>query len=86
MNKEVMFCYYHMLLSSGVSDFRRPMHRLWCQHNPSLADVSEQRLADQKRFLLTSAWETDRVRVGGDQTRGRTGWITRIRFVICYDR
>ena len=30
------------------------MHRLWCQRNTSLADVSEQRLADQKRFLLAS--------------------------------
>ena len=59
MNKEVMFCYYHVLLSSGVSAFRKPMHRLWCQRNPSLADVSEQRLADQKRFLLASGKLTE---------------------------
>ena len=39
--------------------FRKPMHRLWCQRNPSLADVSEQRLADQKRFLLASGKLTD---------------------------
>ena len=54
-----MFCYYHVLLSSGVSAFRKPMHRLWCQRNPSLADVSEQRLADQKRFLLASGKLTE---------------------------
>ena len=54
-----MFCYYHVLLSSGVSAFRNPMHRLWCQRNPSLADVSEQRLADQKRFLLASGKLTE---------------------------
>ena len=59
MNKEVMFCYYHVLLSSGVSAFRKPMHRLWCKRNPSLADVSEQRLADQKRFLLASGKLTE---------------------------
>ena len=59
MNKEVMFCYYHVLLSSGVSAFRKPMHRLWCQRNPSLADVSEQRLTDQKRFLLASGKQTE---------------------------
>ena len=59
MNKEVLFCYYHVLLSSGVSAFRKPMHRLWCQRNPSLADVSEQRLADQKRFLLASGKLTE---------------------------
>ena len=59
MNKEVMFCYYHVLLSSGVSAFRKPMHRLWCQRNPSLADISEQRLADQKRFLLASGKLTE---------------------------
>ena len=59
MNKEVMFCYYHVLLSSGVSAFRKRMHRLWCQRNPSLADVSEQRLADQKRFLLASGKLTE---------------------------
>ena len=35
------------------------MHRLWCQRNPSLADVSEQRLADQKRFLLASGKLTE---------------------------
>ena len=54
MSKEMIFCYYHVLLSSGVSAFRKPMHRLWCQRNHSLADVSEQRLPDQKRFLLAS--------------------------------
>ena len=59
MNKEVMFCYYHVLLSSGVSAFRKPMHWLWCQRNPSLADVSEQCLADQKRFLLASGKLTE---------------------------
>ena len=43
MNKEVMFCFYHVLLSSGVSAFRKMMHhQLWCQRNPSLADVFEQ--------------------------------------------
>ena len=35
------------------------MNRLWCQRNPSLADVSEQRLADQKRFLLASGKVTE---------------------------
>ena len=35
------------------------MHRLWCQRNPSLADVSEQRLADQKQFLLASGKLTE---------------------------
>ena len=59
MNKEVMFCYYHVFLSSGVSAFRKPVHRLWCQGNPSLADVSEQRLADQKRYLLASGKLTE---------------------------
>ena len=59
MNKEVMFYYYHVLLSSSVSAFRKPMHRLWCQRNPSLADVSEQCLADQKRFLLASGKLTE---------------------------
>ena len=42
-----------------MSAFRKPMHRLWCQRNPSLADVSEQRLADQKRFLLASGKLTE---------------------------
>ena len=59
MNKEVMFCYYHVLLSSGVSAFRKPMHRLLRQRNPSLADISEQRLADQKRFLLATGKLTE---------------------------
>ena len=54
-----MFCYYHVLLSSGISAFRKPMHQLWCQRNPSLADVSEQHLADQKRFLLASGKLTE---------------------------
>ena len=35
------------------------MHQLWCERNPSLTDVSEQRLADQKRYLLTSGSLTE---------------------------
>ena len=34
MNKEGMFSCF------GVSAFRKPMRPLWCQCNPSLADVS----------------------------------------------
>ena len=48
MNREVMFCYYHVLLSCKFSAFRKPMHQLWCERNPSPTDVSEQCLADQK--------------------------------------
>ena len=54
MNREVMFCYYHVLLSYKFSAFRKPIHQLWCERNPFLTDVCEQRLADQKRYLLTS--------------------------------
>ena len=28
MNREVMFCYYHVLLSCKFSAFRKPMHQL----------------------------------------------------------
>ena len=35
------------------------MNQLWCERNPSLTDVSEQRLADQKRYLLTSGSLTE---------------------------
>ena len=35
------------------------MHQLWCEQHPSLTDVSEQRLADQKRYLLTSGSLTE---------------------------
>ena len=59
MNREVMFCYYHVLLSCKFSAFRKPMHQLWCERNPSLTDVSEQRLADQNRYLLTSGSLTE---------------------------
>ena len=41
MNREVMFCYYHVLLSCKFFAFRKPMHQLWCERNPSLTDVSE---------------------------------------------
>ena len=34
MNREVMFCYYHVLLSCKFSAFRKPMHPLWCERNP----------------------------------------------------
>ena len=30
------------------------MHQLWCERSPSLTDVSEQLLTDQKQYLLTS--------------------------------
>ena len=53
MNRKVMFCYYKF------SAFRKPMHQLWCERNPSLNDVSEQRLADQKGDLLTSGSLTE---------------------------
>ena len=59
MNREVMFCYYYVLLSCKFSAFRKPMHQLWCEQNPSLTDVSEQRLADQKQYLLTSGSLTE---------------------------
>ena len=35
------------------------MHQLWCERNHSLADASEQRLANQKRYLLTSGSLTE---------------------------
>ena len=41
------------MLSCKFSAFRKPIHKLWCEPNSSLTDVSEQRLADQKRYLLT---------------------------------
>ena len=59
MNREVMFCYYHVLLSCMFSAFRKPIHQLRCERNPSLTDVSEQRLAVQKRYLLTSGSVTE---------------------------
>ena len=59
MNRKVMFCYYHVLLSCKFSAFRKPMHQLWCERNSFLTDVSEQRLADQKRYLLTSGSLTE---------------------------
>ena len=59
MNREMMFCYYHVLLSCKFSAFRKPMHQLWCEQNSSLTDVSEQRLADQKQYLLTSGSLTE---------------------------
>ena len=59
MNRNVMFCYYHVLLSCKFSAFTKPMHQLWCEQNPSLTDVSEQRLAEQKRYLLTSGSLTE---------------------------
>ena len=59
INREVMFCYYHVLLSCKFSAFRKPMHQLWCKQNPSLTDVSEHRLADQKQYLLTSGSLTE---------------------------
>ena len=59
MNRKVMFCYYYVLLSCKFSAFRKPMHQLWCERNSSLTVVSEQRLADQKRYFLTSGSLTE---------------------------
>ena len=35
------------------------MHQLWCERSPSLTDVSEQLLTDQKPYLLTSGSLTE---------------------------
>ena len=54
INREVLHCYYRTRLSCTLSGFKKLMHQLCCEQNPSLTDVSEQRLADQKQYLLTS--------------------------------
>ena len=46
-------------LSRKLSGFRKLIHQLWCKQNPFLTDVSEQHLADQKQYLLTSGKLTE---------------------------
>ena len=55
------------------------MHQLWCDRNPSLTDVSEQRIAKKKRYLLTSGKvpesELEEIKSEADQDEN-----TRLRF------
>ena len=44
---------------SATSGHNNNNNQLWCERNPSLTDVSERRLADQKRYLLTSGSLTE---------------------------
>ena len=74
MNKEVMFCYYHVLSLSGVSAFRKLMHQLWSQCNLSLAD--------EKRYLLAFGKLTESGLEEITCEAAQLGWKTRIRFVI----
>ncbi|CAG4976747.1 unnamed protein product [Parnassius apollo] len=56
MNEHVMRCYYlSTKLESQTVGYRSYMWRLFVQKYPDLADkVTEQRVADQKRVILTT--------------------------------